>query len=248
MVGMGNAFASLRRGCYYALAAALVSGAIGFVTLGLVVPQDERFTNQWWIALAVETSLFGVIGFMLGTLAPQSKATKAQTQQNPREEQASAGGILSGIGSVFYRFVVGALIGFLVASVFSALVVAVGYAFQIKLPESRQGATALILVMSLLWAGCGAWSGAICGAVFATQRSPCGRPKIARWAVLGSLFGILVAAEIGGSVAGIAGFERFHEVTQTLGENATVLIVFLAACLAGVPGGICAAVMSRFRQ
>src|SRR5947207_12919642 len=80
-----NFFDSLwRRAAVYAMAATFLGGGSWFLTLVLVVHQEERFSRPWWTVATIGTCFWLLVGFVIGASGPKGGGkTTTPSQQSP---------------------------------------------------------------------------------------------------------------------------------------------------------------------
>src|SRR5438552_744362 len=177
-----------RRAAVYAMAATLLGGGSWFLTLVLVVHQEERFSRPWWTVATIGTCFWLLVGFVIGAFGPKGGGkTTTPSQQSPAGLGLKPA--FAVLAQVFYRALVGFLVANVVMGVYFVLAIAIGFLLGGYL-DFLQGSSLGFALMSAFGASwTGGPTGAVFGAIFAPWRSARDRRTLVKSAFLGNLLG-----------------------------------------------------------
>jgi len=239
MVAVSANPSSVRKGLLYACAAAGLGGALWSLMLLLAVPARERFSALWW-AVGAAAAFWVAVGFIIGAFGPSTGANLSAPESKQKGARLGLRSVLTFLGFVVYRGLIGYLVGGIITSAYALL--AVGLAISLKgYLASVKGPLDFVVTSALSASVCGGILGAMFGAWWAPVESPGSKQTswvLAKTASIGNLLGIAVAAHFGavwGTIIDLVyGDEAFSEsddyvfVEMAIGGGAGILAGVLA--------------------
>jgi hypothetical protein len=233
---------AFRRAVRYGVIAGGFGGALWFLTLMIVVPEEERYVSIWW-GIGIGGTLFWLLlAFVIGFFA--SRPSQRQDKYiEPRPRRSLLASTFYFFGQFLYRFLIGWLIASLVGGVCACIGLGISFVWPGILDGIRGTFVGLVLVAGFGGACWGLTGGSV-AASLAAKQEPARRFHLPKWACLGSLMGLVVGANIGAGCLAVSWAVVGDKIMKNAGEDIIVLPLF-AGLLAGTLAGVLTGVWSR---
>jgi hypothetical protein len=199
------------RGLSYGAAAGLFGGAVWFLMLTIVVPQQVRFSGIWWVLGAAGTAVWLAAGFVTGRFGPD-----ARSREGGGPPGTKPSGAVEAAGRLLYRLVVGSFVGF-IAAIGSGVLAGFLLALAVNIEKTLGSPQWVVALSAIFGCCCGGFSGGVSGALFAA------RPAVGRTAAVASLFGLGFGASVG--AATVVGAFTFFGTESVRQVGARILLL-----------------------